>query len=128
MRKVLTLYVAGDEEPSWRLVDDDVVMTPPPQFPENEVVRGKEAVKRALRLSWGTVFGDDWATKMTLREVIPIDDRRALAVTDFGPSGARSGITVASAPSAIYEIDGGRVVAIKLFMDDAEAKRAAGLE
>lgn len=111
-----------------RLVDDDVVLTPPPQFPENEVIRGKEGVKRALRFSWGIVFGDDWASNMTLREAIRIDDRRALAVTDFSPSGIRSGITIASSPSAIYEIEEGRVVAIQLFIDEAEARRAAGLE
>jgi hypothetical protein len=104
VRKALARYFAADEEGAWELFDD------------------------ALKLSWGIVFGDDWASKMSLRDLIPVDDRRVLALTDFDPSGVRSGVPIEGSLGAIYEVADGRIVATRMFTSGAEARRAAGIE
>jgi len=129
VREALTrFFTLGDEEGAWELFGDDLVATPPSDFPESAEVRGKDELRRALRLSWGTVFGDDWVSRMSLRDVIPVDDRRAVGVTDFDPSGVRSGIQIETSPAAIYEVEEGRIVAVRMFLSGQDALRAAGIE
>ena len=128
VREALTRYFAGEQDAAWALFDDEVIATPPRQFPESGAIRGKEALERALHLSWGMVFGDDWPSKMALREVIRVDDRRAIAVTNFDPSGVRSGVPIETSPAAIYEVEESRIVALQMYLSAEDAQKAAGIE
>ena len=103
--------------------DESVVFEEPPEQPGPRVARGKEEAARIFGQ-----FDEAWETHASdPQEFIVIDDDRVLALTIEHFRG-RDGIELIQPSAAIYTFHEGKIVRMQAFWEQANARKAAGLE
>ena len=89
---------------------------------EGEVIRGRDAVARAVLLDSSV-----WAERRwEVQKLIDVDDR-VVALLHEHRRGRGSGVEIGTDIAMIYSFKGGKVVRIEPFMRQAAALEAAGL-
>lgn len=102
---------------------DDLEFFTPPGFPGPASYRGREGFEEFMRL-WTEDFAD-WS--MALGELTDLGEGRILARLGQRAVGKVSGAPVELETATIYEIEGGRIVRIRNYLDVAHARQAIGL-
>jgi ketosteroid isomerase-like protein len=65
---------------------------------------------------------------LDLRDVKPIGGNQVLALTHVASTGRASGIPVTNESANIYDLIDGKISRIRIFLDQSQALKAAGLE
>ena len=106
-----------------RFFDESVVFEEPPEQPAPRVARGKEEAARIFGQ-----FDEAWETHTSdLQEFVVVDDERVLALTIEHFRG-RDGIELTQPSGSLFTFRDGKIVRMQSFWEQANARRAAGLE
>ncbi len=101
----------------------DAEWIPAPNTPGlNPVYRGREGFVEFLR-----TWTEDFEWSIDLERVIDAGDDRVVAVFHQQATGKASGAPVELQMALLYELESGRVIRMRNFLDPAEALEAAGL-
>ena len=123
VRRHLDAYRSGDYRAALHAYHPDVICDTTTARPEGRVYRGREGVTEAIRVWAGT--WDDW--KWEIDELIDAGDR-VLTVARESGRGKGSGVNVVQETFWVYALRDGQIVHAQVFVDRAEALKAAGLE
>jgi ketosteroid isomerase-like protein len=106
------------------VVSSDAEWVMPPATPGfRRVYRGRDEFLEFMR-TWTEDF--DWSIE--LERVIDAGDDRVVAVFHQQAIGEGSGAAVELHMALLYELEGGRVIRMRNFLDPADALKAAGLQ
>jgi ketosteroid isomerase-like protein len=105
------------------LLDADFVFVPSPDLPTAESYRGLDGFARFIE-TWIEDF-DRWSIE--LERLVDAGDDRVVAIARQEATGKGSGAPVALEFGLLYELEAGRVIRIRNFVDPAHALEAAGL-
>jgi ketosteroid isomerase-like protein len=105
------------------IVAADAEWIPAPNTPGlRPVYRGREGFVEFMR-----TWTEDFAWSIDLERVIDAGDDRVVAMFHQHATGKASGATVELHMALLYELENGRVIRMRNFLDPAEALEAAGL-
>ncbi len=96
---------------------------PTARFPGPAVYRGREGVVEFMR-SWTESFED---LSFRVERLIDAGDDRVVALIHQSATGKGSGAPVELHMGQVHELEDGRVIRIRNYLDPAEALEAAGL-
>jgi ketosteroid isomerase-like protein len=88
------------------------------------VYRGPEGFIEFMR-TWTEEF-EEWSSR--LKRLVDAGDDRVVALFHQSATGKGSGVPVALDHGAIFELDDGRVIRMRIYRTEAEALEAAGLQ
>ena len=103
---------------------EDVVHVTAPEWPEAGIYRGRENV----RLLWAQIFEVHESLSATVEDMTELDEDRWLARTTLEARGIASGLTTRTTVFAVGCRRGDLVERIEYFLDESEARAAAGLD
>jgi ketosteroid isomerase-like protein len=101
----------------------DAEWMPPPGFPGPAVYRGRAGFVEFIG-TWTEDF-EDWSVR--LERLIDAGDDRVVGLFHHTATGRGSGVPVELHQGLVYELEGGRVIRCRNYLDHAEALEAAGL-
>jgi ketosteroid isomerase-like protein len=101
----------------------DAEWMPPPGFPGPPVYRGREGFVEFMR-TWTEDFED---FSLRLERLIDAGDDRVVGLFHHRATGKASGVPVELHQGLVYELEGGRVIRCRNYVDHAGALEAAGL-
>jgi ketosteroid isomerase-like protein len=123
VRRAWEAFNRGDLDAFFADVAEDVEFEEDPAFPEARVFRGREEV-----VAYIAAFQEQMRDhRFTVEEVRDLDDR-VLVLLHETARGASSGIEVDQRPAFLYRFRGREVVAVRAYLDRAEALEALGLQ
>jgi ketosteroid isomerase-like protein len=105
------------------LVADDYEWIVPTPLDGRSVWRGREGFVEFM-LTWTEQF-DDWSIR--IERLIDAGKDRVVALTVQAATGKGSGVPVDLHVGQVYELEDGRVVRVRNYLNHAEALEAAGL-
>ena len=108
----------------FRFFDPDIELHEDPHFPEAGVYRGIEAIRRYFA-QFSEQF-DEFTFEA--EDFVDLGGDRVLVLFRLRTRGIGSGATVEARPGWIYEVRGGKAVAIETHLDRRGALAAAGLD
>jgi ketosteroid isomerase-like protein len=102
----------------------DAEWIPDPKAPLGlrPVYRGREGFVEFMR-----TWTENWDWSIDLERVIDAGDDRVIAMFHQHATGKGSGATVEMHMALLYELENGRVIRMRNFIDPADALEAAGL-
>jgi ketosteroid isomerase-like protein len=130
VRRVFEAFKAGMERGDPGAVFDtdalvaDAEWIPIPEFPGAAVYRGREGFVEFMR-TWTEDF-EDWSFR--LERLIDAGNDRVVGLFHQWAIGKGSGVPVELHLATVWELEGGRVVRLRNYVDPAQALEAAGLE
>jgi len=123
VRRAWEGFNQGDLDAFFADVAEDVEFEEDPAFPEARVFRGREEVGDYI-----AAFQEQMRDhRFTVEEVRDLGDR-VLVLLHETARGASSGIEVNQRPAFLYRFRGREVVAVRAYLDRAEALEAVGLQ
>jgi ketosteroid isomerase-like protein len=102
---------------------DDVEWIPTGSFPGPNCYRGRDGVTEYMR-TWAEDFDH---LSIDIEQLIDAPNDRVVALIHQRASGQGSGVPVGMDLAAVYDLEDGRVIRIRNYLDPAEALEAAGL-
>jgi ketosteroid isomerase-like protein len=102
---------------------DDVEWIPTRSFPGPNCYRGRDGVSEYMR-TWGEDFE---RLSIDIEQLIDAPDDCVVALIHQRASGQGSGVPVGMDLAVVYDLEDGRVIRIRNYLDPAEALEAAGL-
>ena len=105
------------------VVSDDVEWIPSRSFPGRSSYRGREGFSEYMR-TWAEDFDH---LSFDIEELIDAPIDRVVALIHQRGSGQGSRVPVEMDLAAVYELEGGRVIRIRNYLDLRDALKAAGL-
>jgi ketosteroid isomerase-like protein len=105
------------------IADEAEWITPPGALGGLGTYRGREGFLEFMRI-WTENF-EDWSVE--LEGLIDADDDRVVGLFRQRATGKRSGVPVELHQALVYELERGRVIRIRNYIDPAEALKAVGL-
>jgi ketosteroid isomerase-like protein len=105
------------------MVAADAEWIPGRGFPGPRSFRGREGFIEFMR-SWTEDF-EGWSNQV--ERLIDAGNDRVVGVFRQSATGKESGVPVEVRLATIYELEGGRIVRMRIYLDPTEALEAAGL-
>jgi len=115
-------FHGGDAEAALEHFDPEVLVDASNARPDVPVGRGREHVG-AVVLSWISAF-DEWCEE--IEEIRDLGSRILVLSVQHG-RGKGSGADVEAHYAIMYDVDGGRITALRMYRNPEEALSAAGL-
>jgi ketosteroid isomerase-like protein len=106
------------------MVAADAEWIPGRGFPGSRSYRGREGFIEFMR-NWTEDF-EGWSNQ--LDRLIDAGNDRVVGVFRQSGTGKESGVPVEVHLATIYELEGGQIVRMRIYLDPTEALEAAGLE
>jgi ketosteroid isomerase-like protein len=106
-----------------RVFAADAEWIPAPELQGPAIYRGREGFIEFMR-DWTEVF-DEWSLR--LERLIEAGDDRVVALAHQSARGKGSGVPVELHFGMVFELEAGRVVRMRNFLDPQQALEAAGL-
>jgi ketosteroid isomerase-like protein len=121
VQAVYDAWKGGGLEAAMRALPEDIQWETPPDSPEPEVVRGREAAMVSMR-SWV----DEWGS-LEITDLV-IEDRgdRVLSRVIQHATGRSSGVVVEGPLYMVWTHEDGKLVRMQMFLDEVEARAAVG--
>jgi ketosteroid isomerase-like protein len=107
-----------------RVLADDVEWIPTSSFPGSNSYRGRDGVSEYMR-TWAEDFDH---LSIDIEQLIDAPDDCVVALIHQRASGQGSGAPVGMDLAVVYDLEDGRVIRIRNYLDPAEALEAAGLQ
>ncbi|HVE67012.1 MAG TPA: nuclear transport factor 2 family protein [Solirubrobacteraceae bacterium] len=123
VREFIDAFNRGDVEGFVAYTAEDVEMVEAPEYPGATSRHGHAGVRETLA-SWSQVWG---RLTTTMDEMIEVDEERVLTLGRQRARGGSGGVEIEAFVAALYRIREGRVVSMHFFLDEAQARAAAGL-
>ena len=105
------------------LVAADAELIPARELAGDATYRGKSGFVEFMRI-WTEDF-EDWSIRV--ERAVEIDGGVVVAHLRQSGMGKRSGVPVDLVHGAVFELQNGRIIRIRLYLDPREAEEAAGL-
>jgi uncharacterized protein len=123
VRRAVDAWNAND----WALIEalhsPEVEVIAPREWPEGGTFRGWEAVRRQFER-----LKDSWSLERYEAENIEAKGDTVLLVGTWIGTGETSGLDLGQEICPVFTVEGGRIARIEYYLDEAEARRAAGLQ
>ena len=123
VRRAFEAFNAGDPAAAVELLDPDVEWRLPPNFPDAQVWRGRDAVVEGL----ATVTGSWDEFRVEVHELIDVGDR-VVALVRFHGRATLTGLDLGgmSVDGQVWTLRDGKVVGVQMYNGSSEALEAAG--
>jgi ketosteroid isomerase-like protein len=122
VRRMYDAFHSGDVEGALAYFDPDVVADASQARPDLPKGHGHEELRQIVS-SWVGAW-DEWREE--IEEMRDLGSRVLVFIVQRG-RGKGSGIEVEAANAALYDLDGGKITRMALFVERAAALEAAGL-
>lgn len=122
MRRLVEAFNRGGFDAAVDLLDAEIEYHEDPKFPQAEVYRGLDAVRRQWR-EFGASFAD---YRFEIEDQFGVDDKVVGVLHEVG-RGTASGVPVDRRTGWVHTFRAGKLVRMEIFLDPADAFEAVGV-